>query len=292
MGGIWRAIATGLVISAAFLCPAQGGAIQQQVDQSAVAQNPELVNVRVDQKPGVQLPLNAVFRDETGKQITFGSLFQGRPIVLLPIFYRCTGVCNLELQGVLNALLKSPKLMPGRDLDIVALGIDPKEGPSLAKDKKESILEEYGKPQTAVGWRFLTGDMQNIRAVTDAMGFQFTYDPGQDVVNHPSGVMVLTPKGRVSVYMLRGTYQPTAFQDDIARATVAEIAPKSDDLFFGCIHCDPITGKRSLVIQNVLKLFGVVTVLAVLACIVTLSWRAKHVSMPDDRGDANVSDQA
>jgi protein SCO1/2 len=276
MAALWRALICCLTFSAVALSAAQGGAVQQQVDQSSVSQNPALVNVRVDQKPGAQLPLNAVFRDESGKQITFGSLFKGRPIVLLPIFYRCTGVCNLELQSVLAALTVSPKLLPGRDLDVVALGINPKEGPDLARDKKASILEEYGKPQSAAGWHFLTGDLANIRAVTDAMGFRFTYDPGQDIVNHPSGVMVLTPQGKVSVYMLRGTYQPTAFQEDVSKAAMAQIAPKSDDIFFGCVHVDPLTGKRSIVIQSVMRVFGVFTVLSILASIVVMSRKGRQ----------------
>jgi protein SCO1/2 len=253
----------------------QSDSLQQSVDSSAISKNPALAHVKVDQRPGVQLPMDAVFTDDTGKQITFGSLFQGKPVVLLPIFYRCTGVCNLELQGVLNALMRDPKLMPGRDLEVVALGINPKEGPDLAKGKKASTLEEYGKPQTAVGWHFLTGDMQNIRLVTNAMGFDFTYDPAKDQVNHPSGVMVLTPKGLVSSYMLGGIYQPTAFQNDVTRAAASGIAPKSDELFFGCICIDPITGKRSLVIQNVLRLLGILTIGCILGTMVLMSNRGR-----------------
>ncbi len=270
-----RAVVLILCLAVTGSAPAQNDNFQEQVDLSSVSQNPALANVRVEQKPGVQLPLDARFRDESGKEITFGSLFKGRPLVLLPIFYRCTGVCNIELQGVLNALIQDPKLVPGKNVDVVALGINPKEGPDLAMGKKRSTLEEYGKPKTTGGWHFLTGDMANIRAVTDAMGFQFTYDPGKDVVNHPSGVMVLTPRGQVSAYMLGGTYRPIAFELDVERAAVARIAPKSDEIFFGCVHVDPLTGKRSLVIQNVMRLLGVATVLTILCSIVVMSRRSR-----------------
>ncbi len=273
MIGFRRAVASCLALAGCVLAYGQNDNFQQEVDLSSVSKNPELANVRVDQRPGAQLPLGAKFRDETGNEITFGSLFNGRPLVLLPIFYRCTGVCNIELQGVLNALIKSQKLMPGRNLDVVALGINPKEGPDLAMGKKRATLEEYGKPRSADGWHFLTGDMADIRAVTDAMGFRFTYDPGKDVVNHPSGVMVLTPQGQVSAYMLGGTYQPTAFEQDVDRAAASQIAPRSQEIFFGCIHVDPLTGKRSIVIQNVMRLFGIVTVVAIVGGILLLSRR-------------------
>ena len=250
---------------------AQNDNFQQQVDLGSISKNPDLANVRVDQKPGAQLPLDATFKDESGKTVTFGSLFEGRPLVLLPIFYRCTGVCDVELQGVVNALIKDRNVVPGRNVDVVCLGINPKEGPDLAMEKRKSILDEYGKPATAGGWHFLTGDMANIRKVTDTLGFRFTYDPQQDVVNHPSGVMVLTPKGQISAYMLSGTYQPTAFDEDVKRAAAARIAPKSEEIFFGCVHVDPLTGRRSLVIQNVIRLFGVLTVLAIIVSMLLLS---------------------
>src|SRR5579862_7142618 len=174
---IVRVVPIMTMLLAASAAQGQNDNFQQSVDLESISKNPALVNVRVDQKPGAQLPLDARFKDESGQTVTFGSMFRGHPLVLLPIFYRCTGVCNIELQGVLNALIRDPKLVPGRDPEVVCLGTNPKEGPALAKGKKQSTLEEYGKPNTASGWHFLTGDLPDIRAVTDAMGFQFTYDP-------------------------------------------------------------------------------------------------------------------
>jgi protein SCO1/2 len=245
------------------------------VGSNVVQPNPTLKNVRVDQKPGAQIPLDAQFTDETGKTILFGSLFHNRPLILLPIFFRCKGVCEVELQGIINALIKDKDVIPGENVDVAVLSINPKEKSDLAMAKKESSLDVYGKPKTAPGWHFLTGDMTNIRKVTDPMGFSFTYDAVKNQVNHPSGIMLLTPSGKVSSYMLRGIYEPSALNRDVLLASKSGVAPKSEDLFFGCIHCDPVTGKRSIAIQGVMRLLAFATVAALLIGIVTLARKSR-----------------
>jgi protein SCO1/2 len=251
------------------------GQFQESVGSSSVLQNPALKEVRVDQKPGTQLPLNAQFTDETGKAIPFGSLLHHRPLILLPIFFRCKGVCEVELQGLINALIKDKSVVPGQNVDVAVLSINPTERWDLGRDKKQSTLDMYGKASTASGWHFLTGTMPNIRAVTDAMGFSFTYDPDKDLVNHPSGIMILTPDGKVSTYMLKGMYEPSALDRDVLLAAKSGVAPKSQELFFGCVHVDPITGKRSLAIQGVMRFLGVATVAALLIGIIALARRPK-----------------
>jgi protein SCO1/2 len=248
---------------------------QEQIGSTAVLQNPILKDVRVDQKPGAQLPLATPFTDENGKQITFGSLLHGRPLVLLPIFFRCQGVCEIELQGIINALIHDKQVVPGKDLDVVVLSIDPTEKSELALAKKKSTLDYYGNAKTAAGWHFITGTMPSIRAVTDSMGFSFTYDAAQDRVNHPSGIMMITPSGRVSSYMLKGMYEPSALSRDVVVASRSLVAPKSQDLYFGCVHVDPITGKRSLVIQGVMRILAFATVAALLIGIVAMTRKSR-----------------
>jgi protein SCO1/2 len=267
-----RALIGGFVAFVALLTAAfaQVGT-QESVGSTDVLQNPALHDVRVDQKPGAQLPLNTRFTDEFGKQITFGSLLHNRPLVLLPIFFRCQGVCEVELQGIINALIHDKHVVPGQDLDVVVLSIDPTEKAPLALAKKKSTLDYYGNQKSATGWHFITGTMPNIRAVTDSMGFSFTYDEKEDRVNHPSGIMVITPTGKVSTYMLKGMYEPAALSRDLLLASKSQVAPKSQDLYFGCVHVDPITGRRSLAIQGVMRVLAFATVAGLVIGIIALT---------------------
>lgn len=252
---------------------AQSGQIA--IEPGAMSKNPAMAKIRVEQHLGTQLPLTAEFKDESGKTVHFGDYFGKRPVLLMPIFYQCTGVCTVELQGMIATLRDMKDVTVGKDLDVVAVSINPREGPDLAKGKLASVIQEYGRPETAVGWHFLVGNPTNIHAITDPLGFFFVDDPVQDWVNHPSGMMILTPKGIVSRYLLGVTYDPKVLRPAIAMAGQDEIGTKSQELFFGCVHVDGVTGKRTLVIEKILKVGAAGTVVCVVLLIAGLSARSK-----------------
>lgn len=240
------------------LAAAQGSQIAVTPGEAPKTMDREAV--RIDQKLGNQVPLDAAFRDRAGKAVTFGQQLEGRPSIVLPIFYECSGVCNLELRGSLEALKGLKSWTLGKDFNVVVVGIHPKEEPHLAQGKYESSVNELQKAGTENGWKFLVGDEPNIRKVTDALGFKYTYDERKNEIQHPSGIMFLTPDGRVSSYIYGATYTPEAFDKNLRVAARNIIGDRVEEIFFGCVMVDPITGRRSLVIRNVLKVAGVATV--------------------------------
>jgi len=130
-------------------------------------------------------------------------------------------------------------------------------------------------PATEKGWKFVVGDWANIHKVTDTIGFKYTYDEKKDAINHPSGIVFVTPKGVVSSYIYGAQYTPKAFERNLDFAGRDQIGAKAQEIFFGCIHVDPLTGKRSLVIEKIIKLAGALTVIAIIGSILILSGRAK-----------------
>lgn len=261
-------------IAASLLGQAQS--LQTAMDGAAVAKNPALSSIRVDQHLGAQVPPQATFKDEQGNTVKLAQYFGSRPVILLPIFYQCTGVCNLELQGILATLKSMNDLKVGKDFDFLIVSINPTETPAMAAGKKQNILDIYERKESAPGWHLMSGDMENIRMVTDAIGFQYTYNAKENIVNHPSCLVVLTPRGTASTYFLGVTYEASEIRNAIALAKKSRVGIKAESVFLGCVHVDPITGKRSVVIENVLKLAGIVTVLAVALSIVTMSVRSRR----------------
>jgi len=265
----------------------QGG-VQQTT--AVLPRNLDVSQIKIIQRIGNQIPAGAKFKDQDGKSVTFGSLLHGRPVLVLAIFYRCTGVCGVELANLVDTLDKMKTKRVGRDFDVIVVGIDPVETPDLAKDKlSETLATSASLKGTAAGWHFLTGDLKSIRSVTNPLGFYYTYDAAQDIVNHPAGLMFVTPAGVVSSYILGARYTPEAIGADIDLAGKNQLGVKSADIFFGCIHIDPLTGKTSLVIENVLKVLAAVTVLSLALTILTLSgrarWRKRKVADVDEWGE-------
>lgn len=155
--------------------------------------------VGFEQKLETQLPLDLRFRDEAGQEVALREYFGKRPVVLALVYYECPMLCSMILNGVASSL-KVVNLDAGTDFDVVAVSFDPRETPELAAAKKEQYVQEYGRPGTASGWHFLTGDEEAIRRLTQAVGFKYFWDEESQQFAHASGVMVATPQGKLSRY--------------------------------------------------------------------------------------------
>ena len=64
-------------------------------------------------------------------------------------------------------------------------------------------MSEYGRPGTESGWRFLTGTKENIGALLDTVGYKFEFDKMLKEYNHPSGIIILSPQGKVTRYFYK-----------------------------------------------------------------------------------------
>jgi len=160
---------------------------------------PQLRGVGIDQRLNNQVPLDLKFRDETGQTVTLGSYFGKKPVILSLVYYSCPMLCTLTQHGLVSALL-DVQFDLGEQYQVVTVSIDPKESPELALGQKAAYLGLYGRPGAKQGWHFLVGDEPSIHALAQAVGFHYKYMPEIDQFAHPTGIMVLTPQGKVSRY--------------------------------------------------------------------------------------------
>lgn len=219
----------------------------------------ELEGIAFDQRLAEALPLDALFVNEAGSSIRLGELFAERPVILAPVYYECPMLCSLEMNGLLKAL-RAMKLTAGEDFDVVTFSIDPGETPSMAAEKKAHYLGLYGRDAAADGWSFLSGDLAAIESLTEAIGYSYRYDPETDLYRHAAGIVVATPSGITSQYFYGVEYSARDLQFALIEAADGRIGGLVDAILLYCFHYDPVTGKYGLVIMNVLRLAGVVTV--------------------------------
>jgi protein SCO1/2 len=215
-----------------------------------------LQGVGIDQKLDYQVPLDVTFRDEAGRDVPLSTFFQTKkPVILALVYYRCPMLCTQILTG-LESGLKAVSLNPGQDFEIVSLSFDPKDTPALAAAKKETYLRRYARPGTANGWHFLTGDENNIKTLTDAVGFHFKYDPATDQYAHASAILILTPDGRISRYFYGVEYAPRDIRLGLVEASQGKIGNPVDQVLLFCFHYDPATGKYGAIAMGSLRFAG------------------------------------
>jgi protein SCO1/2 len=222
-----------------------------------------LKKVGIEQRLGESLPLDAVFKDENGREVKLAEYFsKGRPIVLALVYYECPMLCNQVLNG-LTGSMKGVSLDAGKDYDVVAISFDARENdkPELAKNKKASYVERYGRPGTDAGFHFLTGSQESIDAVTKAAGFTYEWDEKSNQFAHASGVMIANPDGKLSRYLYGIDYSPKDLKFGIIESADNKIGSATDQLLLYCYHYDPSTGKYGFAVLSAMRVGGIVTLL-------------------------------
>ncbi len=231
----------------------------------------QLAQVGFDQRLDAQLPPDATFRDETGRTVRLGDYFGSRPLVVGFVYFQCKMLCSQVLIDAASAL-RMLQFDAGRDFDVLGISFDTRDTPQEASEKKATVLERYKRPGTENGWHFLTGDERNVRRVTDAAGFRFSFDQATNQFAHASGVLVLTPNGRISRVFYGLEYSPRELRLALVEASAGKVGNPVDELLLYCYHYDPATGKYGLVVMNLIRLGGAVTVLA-LGTVLLVMWR-------------------
>lgn len=232
--------------------------------------NEVLDQVEIEQKLDAQLPLDLEFRDESGAPVRLGDFFGERPVVLVLAYYECPMLCTMVLNGTLRSINVIDEIHVGRDFEIVAVSIDPEETSKLAREKRDLYRSKYRREGSKDGWHFLVGEQPEIDALTDAVGFRYTYDEETGEYAHGSAIMVVTPDGSMSKYLYGIDYDPRTLRLALVEASEGKIGTMVDQVILYCFNYNPLEGKYSLAIMSILRLAAAATIIA-LALFVAIS---------------------
>jgi protein SCO1/2 len=280
-----RRKSTGFLLAPALLLALLAGAPRCPAQLTGPIQNigvrPELLKeVGIDQKLNSAVPLDLAFRDETGRPVKLSQYFGSKPVILSLVYYNCPMLCTQVLNG-LDRGLKSVPLDLGKDFDAITVSIDSSENSKLAAAKRDLYTGIYGRPGAADGWHFLTGDEAQIKQLAAAVGFRYAYDAESKQFAHASGIMVLTPSGKISRYFYGIQYPSRDLRLGLVEASEGKIGSPVDQILLFCYHYDPVTGKYGIVISRVIKAAGLLTVLAIGLMILMLS-RREDYRLPEE----------
>jgi protein SCO1 len=255
----------GMLLSLALLALARPvsaqGLAPDDAGDPAKAKPGLLQQVGIDQHLNQPVPLHLVFNDESGREVPLGEFFGKRPVILAMVYYECPMLCTQVLNGLVSAL-GVINFDVGREFDVIAVSINPKETPGLAAQKKQVYLDRYKRPQSAAGWHFLTGKEENIKQLAAAVGFRYAFDPAIQQYAHGAGVELLTPKGVISKYFYGIEFSARDIRFGVIEASDEHIGTPIDDVLLLCYHYDPSTGKYGTVVIDAIRIGAVATMLA------------------------------
>jgi protein SCO1/2 len=234
-----------------------------------------LEKVGIDQKIGEHLPLDATFRDENGHTVKLGDYFGHRPVVMALAYYECPMLCTQVLNGMTGSL-KTMSFDAGKDFDVVVISINPRETPSLAKEKKDVYVKHYGRPETAAGWHFLVGSDDQIHRVANAIGFHYAYDKNIDQYAHAAAIYVTTPSGIIARYLLGIDFAPKDLRYALVEASNNRLGTVVDQVLLYCYHYDPSTGRYGADTLLAVRIGFIATVLAFLTFLFVSLRRERH----------------
>lgn len=232
----------------------------------------KFAHATITQKLEAQVPLNLDFVDETGTAVKLGRYFNGRPVLLVLAYYRCPSLCNEVLRGLVERLRLMWRYQAGRNYEVVVVSFDPQDTVENAAQKKSVFLEALGSKRGAPeGCHFLIGKKDNIDTLCDTVGFGYAWDEEKFQYIHSSGVIVLTPSGVVSKYLLGLAFSEENLRDAIENANKGNIGSVARALL---IFCGGYDGKMGMIVYRIVQILGAGFGLAVFLC---LSWQLRNI---------------
>jgi protein SCO1/2 len=244
----------------------------------------ELEGVGIEPRLEEPLPLNATFRDESGKTVALGEFFQpGRPVVVNLVYFNCPMLCNVLLDGFLYAL-KELDWTPGKEFEIVTVSIDPRDDPAGAQKKRERYVERLGRPEALQGWHFLTGEEARIRELADALGFSYRYDEELGQFMHSAGLFIATPDGRLSRFLSGVVFDPQTLRLSLVEASDGKIGSPIDQFLLFCFSYDHTKGRYGPAALKIMRLVAALSVLVLGLFLVTYWRREAHRRGPASSG--------
>ncbi len=237
-----------------------------------------LKNVAFRPELNGQVPLDTAFRDESGKSVQLGQYFhQQKPVLLAFVYYGCPMLCTQLEQGVVGSL-RMLSFNPGRDYEVVFVSFDERDTPEMAAAKKNTAMDHFRRKETAAGWHFLTGSKESIAAVTNSANFHFNFDAKNNLFAHASGIMLLTPEGRISRYFYGVEFPGRDLRLGLVDASQGKIGTPVDKMLLFCFQYDPSTARYSATILGIMRVLALMTIAGLLLMIVIYRQRDKRAA--------------
>ncbi len=208
--------------------------------------------VRLDEQIGAMIPLDLEFYEESGQLVTLKQLIKG-PVIIAPVYYRCSNVCNF-VQTDLARVLPDIRLEPGKQFTVLSIGIDDTENPLSARASKRMYFRSMRGKFPNDAWKFLTGNKENIHRLTDTAGYYFQ-KIGDGQIQHPVVIFVVNSQGQIVRYLHGTHFLPKDITLALVEAIEGRLGTTIQKMVRFCFSFDP---KKKTYVFNLLRVTGFV----------------------------------
>lgn len=260
-----------VLLTGVLLC----GAVDDVLAQRSGQTRDELEGVGIDRQVGEAVPGDLVFTDANGDRVHLRRYFDGdTPVVLNLVYHSCPMLCGLMLDGFTRSL-QSMEWTPGEEFRVLTVSFNYREGPSVARDRKETYLDRISRADAEKGWHFLTGDEDAVQGLLDAVGFRVRWISEDEEYAHPTAQIFLSGEGTITRYIYGIDIPSGDMRKALVEASNGELGNTVDRAAMYCFQFDPEENTYTADAFNLMKVGGVLTFL-LLGGILFVFWRREH----------------
>ncbi len=250
----------------------------------AISNTADLKDIGIDEKLGETIDLDTEFVNQDGEEVRIGQFFNEKPVVINMLYLSCPRICTFALDGSLEVINETDDLKMGSDYEFLSISFNPEETQINSAEKSKKYYSGLKNKSNSAdyGWNFLTSDSENINKLTRAIGYYFRKDG--DEYAHPSALVILTPEGKISRYLYGLQHNPKDFKLALIESSDGKIGESilMNKVLLFCYQFDPIGKRYALKALNIVKVGGVVTLLALSGFLAIFWVREKgHINKSD-----------
>ena len=163
-------------------------------------------------------------QDARGRTVRLSD-FRGRPLVVNMVYTSCSDACPVVTQSVADAAAVAWDALGGESFAVITVGFD------TSFDTAERVAG-FARRQGATGptWRFLSGELPTVAALSDDLGFVF-YRSAKGF-DHLFQTTILDAEGRVYRQVYGATFDTPLFVEPLKDLVLGTTSPFAslDDL--------------------------------------------------------------
>ncbi|MED5268854.1 MAG: SCO family protein [Candidatus Neomarinimicrobiota bacterium] len=236
--------------------------------------------IDIIERLGDIIALDAEFLNEKGESVLLKDFFyKDIPTIITLNYFECPMLCSLILNGLGDSIQKM-NLDPGDEYQIITIDINPYESYQLANQKKNNYIKEYNIDNLDENWVFLTGTHDNIKKITDSLGFIYYYDRIRDEYMHPAALTIVSPEGMISRYLYGIQFIEKDLKLALLESAEGKIGSTLDKIILSCYRYDPYKNTYTIFATNIMRIGGIFTLIFI-GLMLYNYWRKDHYLIGD-----------